>query len=361
MEDALLSVVVPVYNMEKYVSTCIDALLNQTYRSFQIILVDDCSEDASLSILREYKKNNSDKILLIESETNIGLGGARNLGIRSSKSEYIGFVDPDDLIYPTMYEELMSLAVKERLDIVFCGYETVHESATLKEVASRKKKYSENLEVQYWNTIPDDIRMSIMSSSKYGTVWSGVYKRELIESNNLFFPENLIYEDCFWSYAIILEARSIGIVKEPLYFYRQRNESLSNKRNTRQHYDRIEIGKKLYGYVKDKGYLSRYHLIVEFLFITVFTLNTYLIVLGLMDKPDVDKLNQIRLFLKNNFPKWKRNSLFHAKRSIIQRVIMTIIMIFPAEVHLRFMLIWKIAHRVASPCYQTILFRNHRL
>ena len=245
MEDALLSVVVPVYNMEKYVSTCIDALLNQTYRSFQIILVDDCSEDASLSILREYKKNNSDKILLIESETNIGLGGARNLGIRSSKSEYIGFVDPDDLIYPTMYEELMSLAVKERLDIVFCGYETVHESATLKEVASRKKKYSENLEVQYWNTIPDDIRMSIMSSSKYGTVWSGVYKRELIESNNLFFPENLIYEDCFWSYAIILEARSIGIVKEPLYFYRQRNESLSNKRNTRQHYDRIEIGKKL--------------------------------------------------------------------------------------------------------------------
>ncbi len=112
MENTSLSVIVPVYNVEKYLGTCIESLLAQTYDNLQIILVNDCSPDGSLGILRDYENRYPDKITVIDSKENLRQGGARNLGIKSSQSEYVGFVDADDFVHPRMYEVLMKEALE---------------------------------------------------------------------------------------------------------------------------------------------------------------------------------------------------------------------------------------------------------
>ena len=335
MENLSLSVIVPVYNMEKYLETCIESLLAQTYDNLQIILVNDCSTDGSLGILNHYKSKYPDKIVVIDSKENLRQGGARNLGMKFSKSEYIGFVDADDFVHLDMYEVLMKEACKNGLDAVYCEYENVDETATAKNAVLKGAVFDASMDIKvFWN-ISDEERMKMMASHKYGSVWGGVYRHKLIESNDLYFPEHLAYEDNYWVYALQLFLENVAVVPRKLYYYRQQNGSTSHKKNAKHHYDRVEIGRRFLKFVKDKQMLPRYHDIIEYLFIEVFTLNSYSTFVNYFDQPRVEQFDDVKNILKREFPCWRRNKFYKTEFSIRRKINMNLVMLLPVKCYLR--------------------------
>ena len=123
MMEKLVSVIIPAYNIEKYISRCLDSIIAQTYNNLEIIVVDDGSKDQTAEILDDYQKRDS-RIIVIHKE-NGGVSSARNQGLDIAKGDYIGFVDGDDLIKPNMYEVLVKLLEEENADIAHCGYQMV--------------------------------------------------------------------------------------------------------------------------------------------------------------------------------------------------------------------------------------------
>ena len=117
-----VSVIVPVYNTEKYLRRCLDSLVNQTLREIEIIIVNDASPDNSIEIMREYERKYKNKVVVIDLKVNVKQGGARNEGINIAKGEYIGFVDSDDWVDKEMYKELYNKAKENNADIVDSDY-----------------------------------------------------------------------------------------------------------------------------------------------------------------------------------------------------------------------------------------------
>lgn len=336
MEKTKLSVIVPVYNMERYVEACIDSLLAQTYSGLQIVLVNDCSTDNSLEILKEYQRQYTDRIVVIDSKENLRQGGARNLGIRSTNSEYIGFVDADDFVHPMMYEILMKEAEANCPDVVFCGYKAVSDNATYETLPENLKQLYVNSEDVLHQELTDKDRMEIMASHEYGSVCvGGVYRRSLIEREDLYFPEHLAYEDNYWVYALQMNMQKVTIVSKPLYFYRQQEGSTIHKKNAPHHYDRIEIGNRLLDYVKERGLFERYRDILEYLYIEVFTMNTFSILLKSFDAPDEKTIEQVKVALKKRFPNWKRNRFYAEKFSTKKKLKFNLMMHLPVRIYKR--------------------------
>ncbi len=174
-----------------------------------------------------------------------------------------------------------------------------------------------------------------MVSHNYGSIWSGVYKRELITNNNIYFPEHLAYEDNYWVYAIQMLMNSVGILKSEYYYYRIHGESTVQKKNSLHHYDRLEISKKFLEYVNKNQLMDRYKTILEFLFIEVFTYNSFSIIINRFDHPNIDTLNEIKALLKENFPEWRKNCLYQRIFTIRKKVSMNMLMMFPTAMYIQ--------------------------
>jgi len=209
-----VSVIVPVYNMEKYLSKCLDSLVNQTFEDIEIILINDGSTDNSENIIKEYLERYSKKIVYIKKE-NEGQGVARNLGIDKARGEYITFVDSDDYVDVTMIEKLYSSIIKEKADISV--------SRGLIEVRS------DNLLINdFIFNNEESVKRYILNN--FGPV-AKLIKKDIIINNQLYFPSLRAYEDIavvpLWG----LFANGISFVEEPLYYYLIREGSTMNKLN----------------------------------------------------------------------------------------------------------------------------------
>lgn len=241
----LISVVVAVYNVEKYIAKCIDSLLAQSYGNLEIILVDDGSTDHSGEICDAYaEKNKAVKVLHKE---NGGLSSARNTGIACSNGELIGFVDGDDIVDKEMYDKLYSNLLLTNSDISICGRYYVY--------GDSKKiiRYNEKPGIQVMDSKSAIKKMNSFSSFDMAA-WDKLYKRALF--NSIKFPENKLSEDYFIMYKLFLNAERICYTPEPLYYYVQRQNSISHTKKI--NYDFIEAAKqqmveveKIYPELKD--------------------------------------------------------------------------------------------------------------
>lgn len=227
-----ISIIVPIYNVEKYLSRCLDSLLFQTFKDFEIIAINDGSTDSSGSILDEYAKKHNE-IVAIHKKNN-GVSSARNDGLQKAKGAYIGFVDPDDWIEERMYEVLYLTAEQEQADIVMCSY--IREFGT----HSREKNFNEADKSKY---IDEELKTKILrrligpiekevSNPEYldawGTVWSKLYKSELIKQNKLEFvdlKEIGSNEDTLFNIQVFYHANSFVFLNQPLYHYWRVNET----------------------------------------------------------------------------------------------------------------------------------------
>ena len=128
---------------------------------------------------------------------------------------------------------------------------------------------------------------------------------------------------------------NVAVVPRKLYYYRQQNGSTSHKKNAKHHCDRVEIGIKYLEFVKDKQMLQRYHDIIEFLFIEVFTLNSYSIFVNYFDRPNIDQIDYIKNVMKREFPCWRRNKFYKTEIPIRRKINMNLIMLLPVKCYLR--------------------------
>ena len=174
-----VSIIVPVYNVEKYIRRCLDSLVNQTIDDYEVIFVNDGSPDNSKDIILEYMEKYPDIIKLYDKE-NGGQGSARNLGIKKATGEYLGFVDSDDFVNLEMFKKMYDLAKQKKSDIVACSYKIYYENSNTFEDYNLKMNNE---------TIIEDYIM------EQPAIWNKLIKRELIIDNKLFFPEGIIYED----------------------------------------------------------------------------------------------------------------------------------------------------------------------
>lgn len=200
----LISVIVPIYNVEKYLRKCIDSILNQTYSNLEIILVDDGSPDGCSKICDEYALK--DKRIIVIHKINGGLSSARNAGLDIAKGDYIAFVDSDDWIEPNMYEEMLSFMQSEQLDLVECGINLISDS--------KQKLFKQQPNIII--TGKEALRKHLDPYGKSNqmlprvAVWSKLFKRSFWTQNR--FPEGQIHEDYLLTCKALYESKKVGLL-----------------------------------------------------------------------------------------------------------------------------------------------------
>ena len=228
METAI-SVIVPIYRVEKYLPACIDSILNQTFTDFELILVDDGSPDRCPEICDETAKRDA-RVRVIH-QANAGLSAARNAGIEAAHGAWLSFVDSDDYIAPHFCEKLYQTAQRTNADCVMCSVQNVDESgklidSALMRVADEVKTGQEVLR----KIGRDDV-------TPYLTAWNKLYRRKLF--NTLRYPAGRQNEDVFVFAELFCQVQRAVCVAEPLYFYRKRIGSIMNSVVTLRNLDEM--------------------------------------------------------------------------------------------------------------------------
>lgn len=304
MNKYKISVIVPVYGVEKYISKCLNSLVNQTLNDIEIIVVNDGTKDNSQKIIDEYVKKYPDKVKSFIKE-NGGQGSARNYGLKQANGEYIGYVDSDDYVELDMYEKLYNKAINDNLDIAICGNYNVSEDYKNKKVDLEFIKYEDN-------------KINALLGKK--AVWNKIYKKSIVEK--LEFRSKVWYEDFDFSIKAICSAKKIGYVNEPLYNYLLREGSTMNNSNVVRNLEILDAFNEI---VKDKKYKGYYD-IIEFLAIDHIYISTIVRVINAKadDKVKRETINKLIDYMNTSFPNYKNNKYINTlskNRKIIYKLI----------------------------------------
>lgn len=316
-----VSVIVPVYNVEKYLDECLSSLVNQTLSELEIIVVNDGTKDNSQSIIDHYVKQYPNKVVSLIKE-NGGLGDARNYGIPYAKGEYIGFVDSDDIVHLEMYEKMFNKAKLEDSDLVLCDLEYFYET-------SSEKMVKEGL-VQIENI---DVNKTVFLSPLFA--WNKLYRRSLFIESGLKYPVGLWYEDIPVTVPFFTLAKKISYVHETLIYYRQRSTSIMGSVDNPKVKDIFDIMHLCLNYFKDHNLLETYHDELEFLFLEHLMLNGGF--RFLLSHKYKDYLAFSIDTLDLNFPHWRNNKYLFTlpRRYQIYIKYMHSFMIIPFSIYLK--------------------------
>lgn len=233
-----VSVIIPIYNVEKYLPKCIESIINQTYQNLEIILVNDGSTDTCPQICEDYAaKDNRIKVI---HKKNGGLSDARNAGYELVTGDFIAFVDSDDLISKNFYKDLMKIANEENADIVECGIFRFKDEKELQniEFESTLEKFDTEKALE-----------SLMKEQLKQVVWNKLYKTKIVD--NLLFEKGKIHEDEFWTYQVFARANKIVKTSTPLYFYRQQEDSIMAEKYSIRRLSGLEAREKRIEFMKN--------------------------------------------------------------------------------------------------------------
>lgn len=214
----LLSIIIPIYNVEKYLPATVDSVLSQTFRDFELILVDDGSTDTSGKICDQYAR--IDNRVKVIHKKNEGVSEARNVGVAEARGDYIGFVDSDDIIEPIMYELMVNAASDYDCEIIQCEHDRKSTQSNIKYEIT-----DENFTISTGEKVVGDIFIKTGGRcTNVLSLCSKIYKRELFDG--IVFPYGKVYEDEARTYQIILKAKKVGELNIPLYHYIKRDNSI---------------------------------------------------------------------------------------------------------------------------------------
>jgi len=245
MKSQLISVIVPVYNIENYIHKCIDSICNQTYKNLEIILVNDGSTDKSGIICDEFA--NRDKRIKVIHKNNGGLSDARNIGIKIAGGEFISFVDGDDYLCLTAYEELITEANKSNSDIVIFQYMYDFENAKI-----QSKMYFSEKECNMSNI--QALKILFTTNEQGGIVaWNKLYRKKIFIENNIEFPYGKLHEDYATTYKTFYYCNKISYYPKALYYYVQREGSITKQIYDEQHYAQIEAAQEILDFIIQKN------------------------------------------------------------------------------------------------------------
>lgn len=219
----LISVIVPIYNVEKYLKRCIDSIIEQTYTNLEIILVDDESPDNCGKICDEYAKK--DKRIIVIHKKNGGLSDARNRGLQEAKGKYVGFVDSDDYISKNMYKVLYTNMKENNADISICNFSLVDDNGI-----EYKNKKQINNEIKLYGKM-EAMENLLIEKDYTNHAWNKLYNKKLFEDGKIQYPKGKIWEDIATTYLLFENANKVVYQNISLYYYVQRDNSIMKEIN----------------------------------------------------------------------------------------------------------------------------------
>ena len=253
MKNDLISIIIPVYKVEKYLEKCIQSVINQTYENLQIILVDDGSPDNCGKICDEYAKK--DHRIEVIHKSNGGLSDARNKGLEIAKGEYIGFVDSDDYIEADMYEVLYNLLKQYNADVSICNFYTVSQGKiSIKNADNGINEYN-RIEI---------LKEILLDKNIQSYAWNKLYKKELFDE--IKYPIGKKYEDIGTTFYLLEKCNKVVVTGKSEYYYINRQDSIVNNVTESTITDYIELIMQRYDYIEEnikelssynKDYLKR--------------------------------------------------------------------------------------------------------
>ena len=223
-----ISIVIPIYNVEKYLRKCLDSVYSLNLDNKEVVLVNDGSTDTSINILNEFKNKYPNKTKLI-TQKNQGLSEARNIGIKNSNGKYILFIDSDDFIIPTETEEFINFGLDKKVDILIGNYREYYNENYI--VQKSFYNLDKNLEKEGIFFIENGVKNKCFRFA----VWQNIYRKNFLLENNLFFKKGLLHEDSLFTPEAFFYAKKVRCFNKKFYFYRKNNlESITqtvNKKN----------------------------------------------------------------------------------------------------------------------------------
>lgn len=304
-----VSVIVPVYNVEKFIDKCLNSLVKQSLKEIEIIVVNDGTKDNSQKIVDKYVKKYPDKIKSYIKE-NGGQGSARNYGLKKATGEYIGYVDSDDFVEKDMYKKLYNKAKENNYDIVVCGNYNVSEDYQNKNIDAFINNYNTDLENIFFGKM---------------AVWNKIYKRDILIKNKLEFKEKVWYEDLAFTLKAIMNSNTFAFIDEPLYDYLIREGSTMNNSNVQRNLEILDAFNDILSYIqhnKKEEYFSK----IEFLAIDHIYISAIVRVLKAEadDKVKRETINKLIDYMNKKFPNYKNNKYINTlskNRKIIYKLI----------------------------------------
>lgn len=245
MSEPLISVIVPIYNVEAYLRECVDSILRQTYSNLEIILVDDGSPDKCPEICDEYaKKDNHVKVI---HQNNGGLAHARNVGIANSNGDYLTFIDSDDFVADKYIEHLYKGLIENEAEVSIAAFYSFDKVTNL----SLSSDYVDFRTITKSNCFKNYTSINTNTSMTFITAWNKLYKKELF--SKIQYPEGKLYEDAFTTYKILNVAEKIAFSPTRLYYYRINPQSILGQSFKEKHLEMIEAFKGAQNYFKGMG------------------------------------------------------------------------------------------------------------
>lgn len=291
----LISIIIPVYNVEPYLKKCAESVLSQTYKNLEIIFIDDGATDSSGKICDGYAF--SDNRVIVIHQKNAGMSVARNKGLAIAKGEYIGFVDSDDYIEPDMFQVLYDKAVETGSDIVECNFHHTYQNKEDTEVV--EKYYDKKWLICLGRGVP----------------WNKLYRHELIQKTEVNFPPELYYEDMEFYIKLVPFAEKYSYVNIAPYHYVQYKKSINNYPAERTKHV-FQILDNIILYFKQKGIYNDYKEMLEFYCARILLCSSFARMCNIADAVTRNKTlreNWVKLIEK--YPEWRKNAILKEQKS----------------------------------------------
>lgn len=289
-----ISVIIPIYNVQKYLARCLESICNQEFEDYEVILINDGSTDNSLNIAEIYIERYQDKIKLIN-QKNGGLSAARNKGLLHAEGKYVCFIDSDDYVEKTYLSEMYEVAEKNDADLVFCAFKSVDENGKVIKYIRESRLISEKV-----YSLKENEELFLIQNA----AWNKLYRKDIIEECNLYFTPEVWYEDLRFTKKYLLNASKCVYCDKALYNYLQRSGSIMNTQGEKN-LEILGAIEEVINYYKERNVYEKYRKVIEFVAIDHIFISCLVRVLCYSK----DKLlyKNIRKQFEKSFPLYKKN------------------------------------------------------
>lgn len=287
-----VSVIVPVYNVEKYLEKCLDTLAHQTLDEMEVLIINDGSLDNSQKIIDKYVKKYSN--MKSFQKKNGGLSDARNYGLKYASGEYIAFLDSDDYVSLDMYEKMYWKAKEKDYDLVVCDINYLYPDKTIRVNSGISR---------------DTFDVKKIYPYIHPAAWNKIFKRELFQ-NNIYFKKGVWFEDVEFIYRMLPYIKSIGVIHEAYNQYVQREGSITNTVNEKI-YDYLSNMNGIVAFYKDNGFYSEYKKEIEYVYVRYLYATFIKSMMRYDYKEYLKALDIVIENVRKTFPHYRRNKYFY--------------------------------------------------
>lgn len=303
-----VSIILPVYGVAQYIAKCTDSLLNQTLDDLEIFFVDDHGPDNSMEIAKQRVEGHprAAEFHFIETPQNMGAGMARNFAIEQCTGEYIAFVDSDDWIEPTMFEDLYNRA--KQFDADICYGQGIQDFSD-----GRPSNLLKNPDIAEGVISHEDRAYFLSNYVSY--FWTFIYKRSLILDKNIRYPEERCADDSFFVACALFTAKTAAHVDKQYYHYLIRENSVVTTKNPTKYLKRLTVFKKLLAYAKEQGVYDEFKQEIDFLYVKKGYLVSSFNYIVNVEQPTTAELKRIQNEAETLVPNYRNNNYLKKSRS----------------------------------------------